>query len=87
MNKHIHGLAVALLIGIMVAACAIDGARDGGVQDKKPVSVPRSSSEDQREQEREQEQRRLDQQQQDQRQLNMERAQSGTAEPPALPHS
>jgi hypothetical protein len=74
MNKHICELAVALLIGIMVAACVTDGARDVGVRDQEPVSPSRSLSEDQREQQREQEQRRLDQQQQDRRQLNMERA-------------
>jgi hypothetical protein len=77
LKKCAGKVAGIVILGLMVASCAMDDARDVQVRDSEGVPPAKVSPQQQLEQQRQLEERQRDQRQQDRRQHDLERAQSG----------
>ena len=81
LKKSAGNVAGTVILGLMIASCAMDDARDVQVRDKEGVPPATVSPQQRLEQQRQLEERQRDQRQQDRRQQDLERAQQGVESP------
>ncbi len=75
LKKSAGNVAGAVILGLMIASCATDDARDVKVGEGESTAPAKVSPEERLEQQRQLEERQRDQRQQDRRQQDLERAQ------------
>jgi hypothetical protein len=81
LKNYAGNVAGTVILGLMIASCAMDDARDVQVRDKEGAPPATVSPQQRLEQQRQLEERQRDQRQQDRRQQDLERAQQGVESP------